>query len=112
MPAGGHNQREHYRIFYRAPDQPVFQCSQGKFPVSDISEGGLRFSFKKGALFMEKDDLEGTIVFPNKRGSVFVRGQVLRVFDREIAVQLDMKGRIPLAKIMEEQRALIQKGKL
>jgi hypothetical protein len=36
----------------------------------------------------------------------------LRVFDREIAVQLDAGGRIPLAKIMEEQRILIQKGKL
>jgi hypothetical protein len=112
MTTGGQNQREHYRIFYRAPDQPVFQCDQGKFPVVDISEGGFRFSFKKGALFMEKDYLEGTIFFPNKRGSVFVKGQVLRVFDREIAVQLDAGGRIPLAKIMEEQRILIQKGKL
>jgi hypothetical protein len=112
MTAGGHNQREHYRIFYRAPDQPVFQCDQGKFAVVDISEGGFRFAFKKGALFMEKDYLEGTIFFPNKRGSVFVKGQVLRVFDREIAVQLEAGGRIPLAKIMEEQRILIQKGKL
>ncbi|WP_141731147.1 PilZ domain-containing protein [Oligoflexus tunisiensis] len=112
MTEGGQNQREHYRIFYRAPDQPVFQCDQGKFPVLDISEGGFRFSFKKGALFLEKDYLEGTIHLPNKRGTVFVKGHVLRVFDQEIAVHLDADGRIPLARIMEEQRILIQKGRL
>ncbi len=112
MVGGDNNQREYYRIFYRAPDHPVFHCDQGKFPVLDISEGGFRFSFKKGALFMEKDYLEGTIHFPNKRGTVSVKGQILRVFDRAIAIQLDLDGRIPLAKIMEEQRLLIQKGKL
>lgn len=106
------NQREYYRIFYRAPDQPLFQCAQGKFAVLDISEGGFRFAIKKGALFMEDDVLEGQIHFPLKRGVVAIKGQVLRVFDREIAVQLDFDGRIPLSKIMEEQRLLIQKGKL
>ncbi len=112
MVGGSNNQREHYRIFYRAPDQPVFHSDQGKFPIVDISEGGFRFAFKKGALFMEGDYLEGTIVFPAKRGSIPIKGQVLRVFEREIAVQLDVDSRIPLAKIMEEQRVLIQKGKL
>jgi hypothetical protein len=112
MTSGSQNQREHYRISYRAPDQPIFECNQGKFLVLDISESGFRFLFKRGALFIEKDYLEGTIHFPNKRGTVFVKGQVLRVLDREIAVHLKAGGRISLAKIMEEQRVLIQKGKL
>lgn len=112
MTSDSQNQREHYRIFYRAPDQPLFHCDQGKFVVLDISESGFRFASKKGVLFMEKDYLEGTIHFPNKRGTVLVKGQVLRILEREIAVHLEAGARISLAKIMEEQRVLIQKGKL
>ncbi len=112
MSGQGSNQREHFRIFYRPPEQPIFVCGQGKFAVLDLSEGGFRFAYKKGVIFMQQDSLTGHIHLPAKRGVLSVKGQVLRVFDREIAVQLDPDGRIPLAKIMEEQRILIQKGKL
>ena len=106
------NQREYYRIFYRPPFQPLFVCDHGKFAVVDISEGGFRFSIKKGAAIFEGSFIEGTIQLPQKRGSVFVKGLVLRHFEREIAVVLDPDGRIPLAKIMEEQRVLIKRGSL
>lgn len=111
MTNGRNNQREYYRISYRAPDQPIFECTQGRFALVDLSEGGFRFAVKKG-LFNEKDYVEGIIAFPKKRGSVAIKGRVLRVFDQEVAVQLNPDSYIPLAKIMEEQRILIQKGKL
>lgn len=107
------NQREHYRICYRAPDQPLFECENGKFLILDISEGGFRFSIRKsGVFFSEESLIHGMIVFPEKRGSVAVKGSILRVLQHEIAVQLDEDARVPLAKIMEEQIALIQKGRL
>lgn len=106
------NQRAHYRILYLAPDQPVFHCAQGKFPVMDISEGGFRFSLSEETRLIEKDCLEGMIHFPNKRGTVWVKGQVLRVFDCQIAVQLDLDGRIPFAKVMEEQRLFLKRARL
>jgi hypothetical protein len=112
MVGGDNNRREYYRIFYQAPAQPVFQCAQGKFPVNDISEGGFRFSVELGTRLVEKDYLEGTIHFPDKRGSAWVKGRVRRVFDHQVGVQLDADGRIPLPKIIEEQRLLMQRARV
>lgn len=108
------NMRSHFRIVYSIGVQPILECPQGKFNVLDISEGGVRFIManEKTPRFAENDRIEGKIVFPEKRGFVKISGRVLRINLREVAVTLEEGGTIPLAKIMEEQRALIQKGRL
>lgn len=108
------NKRSHYRIVYTQGRQPIFECAQGKFNVLDISEGGLRVVIPRGDVprFTEDDEVEGKLSFPEKRGSVQVKGVVLRVRLREVAVTLATGGQIPLTKIVEEQRVLIQKGRL
>jgi hypothetical protein len=109
----GANQREFFRILYRPPDCPIFSCAAGKFNVLDVSETGLRIALKKGHVgFFEQDVLEGQLVFPARRGTYNVKGVVIRIMEREAALQFEAASRIPLAKIMEEQRILIQKGRL
>jgi hypothetical protein len=105
------NAREFFRIHYTAPDNPILELEKVKFFVIDISEGGLKFAPKKGQLFTEGQRISGKILF-GSRGFVIVHGNVLRVSVRDIAAQLDKASRIPLTRIMEEQRFLIQKGKL
>ena len=105
------NSREFFRIHYKAPDNPILEMNKVKFFIVDISEGGFRFSPKKGQMFSEGERVDGKILF-GSRGFVMIKGSVLRVSVRDIAVQLDEPSRIPLTRIMEEQRFLIQKGKL
>lgn len=107
----GQNEREFYRIAYRNPENPHFVMGKKRFIVIDISEGGFRFILTKDVVFYEKDVVEGTIGFPG-RGFLPVKGTIIRITKDDVAVQLNAKSRIPLAKIMEEQRYLIQKGKL
>jgi len=106
------NGREYFRISYRPAEAPIFECDKNKFIVRDLSEGGVKFAPKKGMQFFERDKIVGKIVFPDKRGVIEIKGFIIRVTLTDVAVQLLETTRIPLAKIMEEQRLLIQKGKL
>ncbi|MBC7658847.1 MAG: PilZ domain-containing protein [Chitinophagaceae bacterium] len=107
------NAREYFRITYRPPGNPIFEAAdKNKFLVLDVSEAGFRFSPKKGMQFFEKDAVVGKIVLPEKRGVIEVKGTIVRVTPSDVAVKLLATSRIPLVRIMEEQRILIQKGKL
>ncbi|RZA25792.1 MAG: PilZ domain-containing protein [Proteobacteria bacterium] len=107
----GQNAREFFRIHYTAPDNPILEMDKVKFFVIDISEGGLKFTPKKGQIFAAGQRISGKILF-GSRGFYMIKGSILRVSIRDIAVQLDEPSRIPLTRIMEEQRFLIQKGKM
>ncbi len=106
------NLREFFRIPYRSPEVPIFEFDRTKYNVVDISEGGIKFALKKGMFFAEKDPIVGMLIFPSKRGMVQIKGTIIRVTTRDVAIQLDENARIPFAKVMEEQRLLIQRGKL
>lgn len=105
------NSREFFRIHYTAPDNPIFEFDKNKFMVIDISEGGFKFAPKKGYVFQENDLVQGKLIL-GTRATLEVKGHILRVGLRDIAVKFNEKSRIPLTRIMEEQRYLIQKGKL
>jgi hypothetical protein len=107
----GQNEREFFRISYKGGEQPHFVMGKKRFIVLDISEGGFRFGLPKDFTFYEQETIEGTLGFPG-RGFVPVKGIIIRITRDDVAVQLKDPGRIPLAKIMEEQRFLIKKGKL
>lgn len=106
------NAREYFRISYRPAEAPIFECNKNKFIVLDLSEAGVKFSPKKGMTFFEKDTILGKVIFPDKRGVIEVKGVIIRVTPTDVAIKLLAHTRIPLAKIMEEQRLLIQRGKL
>jgi hypothetical protein len=106
------NVREYFRISYRPAEAPHFECNKTKFIVLDLSEAGIKFSPKKGMTFFENDNISGKLIFPDKRGEMEVKGIIIRVTPSDVAVKLLATTRIPLAKIMEEQRLLIQRGKL
>lgn len=105
------NNREFFRILYRAPENPILQIDKAKFLIVDLSEGGLKFIPQKDYSFCERDSIKGKIVF-GKRGTLDFNGYIIRIALREIAVEFTIESRIPLARIMQEQRLLIQKGKL
>ena len=106
------NAREYFRISYRPAEAPIFEHDKNKFIVLDLSEAGIKFSPKKGMTFFEKDTISGKLIFPDKRGVLEVKGVIIRVTASDVAIKLLANTRIPLAKIMEEQRLLIQRGKL
>ncbi len=108
----GHNDREYFRISYRPAEAPLFECEKQKFVVLDLSEGGIKFSPKKGMQFFENDRITGKVIFPEKRGILEIKGFIIRVTLSDIAIRLLENSRIPLARIMEEQRLLIQRGRL
>ncbi len=106
------NKRQHYRIIYNGK-YPVLDSILGKFSVLDISERGVRFIIKGDQNLFEIGKLvEGKISLPEGRGEVKIKGRVLRILLNEIVLTLDEKAPIPLKFIMDEQRALIKKGKL
>ena len=109
---GEKNAREHFRISYRPGEAPIFECDKNKFIILDLSEAGVKFLPKKGMTFFEKDNISGKIIFPDKRGVIEVKGVIIRVMPAEVAIKLLATTLIPWAKIMEEQRLLIQRGKL
>ncbi|MFW7380215.1 MAG: PilZ domain-containing protein [Oligoflexus sp.] len=102
------NKREYYRIEYPHGDQPIFLHYLGKFTVLDVSEGGFSFAFDKIMPPMEGEVVEGDIKFGN-RGKTKIKGEIIRVADGKVSVRLHDDGQIPLPRVMEEQRYLIQK---
>lgn len=108
----GMNAREYFRISYRRAEAPIFEYDKVKYVVLDLSEAGLKFSPKNGMTFFEQDGIAGKIIFPDKRGVLEIKGVIIRVTASDVAVRLDPSTLIPLTKIMEEQRLLIQRGKL
>jgi len=102
------NKREFYRVEYALGDYPIFFHSTGKFKVLDVSEGGFSFTFGKLLPPSEEEELSGDIQF-GSRGKIAIKGVVIRVADGRVSVRLHANGQISLARIMEEQRYLIQK---
>jgi CRP-like cAMP-binding protein len=108
----GECRRRHFRIFYKGEGHPRFDTDEGSYPVIDISELGLRFSRESHETFMRGQSLSGYLVFPSDNHQIRVTGHVVRLTERDVALELSARERIPLKRIMMEQRLLIQKGHL
>ena len=107
----GECRRQHFRIIYKEVDHPTFVNDHGEFEVIDISETGIRFKSTELTGYDIQDEISGTIKFPGDRGSDAIIGQVVRVCDNFTALNLKGSGRIPLQRVMSEQRVLIQSVK-
>ena len=96
-------EREHYRIQYPTAARPQIVIDGRAHEVIDLSERGVRFRVGDDVSINVDDELAGRLRF--RRGEpVDVKGIVLRIAGREIAVKLEIG--VPLKVIIEEQRYL------
>ncbi|MBK8005330.1 MAG: PilZ domain-containing protein [Gemmatimonadetes bacterium] len=104
---GWQHSREYYRVAYPTDLRPRLDVQSHFFDVIDVSEKGMRFALGKTADAPRLgDEVAGLIRF--RRGEeVEVRGMVIRLDGREVAVRLE--DGIPLRVIMEEQRFLLER---
>ncbi len=100
------HEREHYRVAYPTQLRPRFLVQGFTFDVVDISERGLRFRLGEADAPEPGNEVQGVVRF--RRGeTITVRGSVLRLDGKEVAVRLE-EG-VPLRVIMEEQRFLLDR---
>jgi hypothetical protein len=95
--------REHFRIEYPTAARPSLIAGSVEHEVVDVSEQGLRFRMAEGESWELGHSVVGTIRF-QQRDEVRIRGVVVRIVDKEIAVHLSIG--IPLKTIIDEQRYL------
>jgi PilZ domain-containing protein len=95
-------EREHYRIQYPTAARPSIVIDGQAHEVIDLSERGVRFRAGDTTITVG-DELSGRLRF--RQGEpIDVKGTVLRIVAREIAVRLEVG--VPLKVIIEEQRYL------
>jgi CRP-like cAMP-binding protein len=109
-PRQGECRRRHFRILYKSGEHPVFETFKQRFKVIDISEQGVRFTKGQHDLFQTESEIIGILHFPSDRDKIEVKGRIVRVTEHDVAIELAAAGRIPLQRIMMEQRLLIQRG--
>jgi hypothetical protein len=97
------NERQHYRIQYPVAARPHITIEGRSFEVIDLSEGGVRFRTEDTPSFAMADEVSGRVRF-RRTEAVHVKGAVVRLGGREVALKLDVA--IPLRVIIEEQRYL------
>ncbi|MGE0173431.1 MAG: PilZ domain-containing protein [Oligoflexales bacterium] len=99
--------RDHFRIEYPPGERPKISLAGKTFPIHNLSESGVLFSFNIPIEDFELDmRVEATIHLRNN--STFqVQGEIMRVMNNKVAVRLDNP--IPFQIIMAEQRYLIAK---
>jgi hypothetical protein len=94
-------EREHYRIEYPGAARPRFLVGGEEREVLDLCEQGLRYRAGEDEQRAIGDEIEGIVRF--RRGEqVQVLGTVIRLVDREVALQLTVG--VPLRMVLEEQR--------
>ena len=98
--------RKSFRIEYPPSYRPQFIHIIGKFPVLDLSEGGLRFEVDPEHTFMETEKVRAILKLVSDN-EVEIRGRVVRVHGRQITFQFIDE--FPMAVLVEEERFLAQR---
>ena len=98
--------RQFYRVEYPKSARPTFICDKSQFAVVELSEEGIRLAVKGSSEFRVHQLVVGEIVF-HDHSKVKVTASVFREFLGYVVLKCHVG--IPLPKIMEEQRYLINK---
>lgn len=101
--------RNYFRLEYPKEARPHIAIGEGKFPVINLSERGVKFYFdaKRSTFVLDTEaDFNATIVFQDS-GCTKVTGKILRI-DGD-AVVLELSEGVSLQRIMSEQRILLNK---
>ncbi len=98
--------RAFFRLPYPHAERPSLLADDAVYPVSEISEGGLRVvALDQGDVLARQQDVQGTLRLAG--GDVQLHGRVLRQQGEEVVLVLT-EG-IPLSLMVSEQRRLIRK---
>jgi hypothetical protein len=108
MMEGVSNQRNHFRLEYPPADRPSLIIGREAHEVVDLSEQGIKFLMTKGYKPKVGDQIKGQIKFRDGK-TVDVAGKVLRLLTEANQCVLTLTQGLPLPKMMEEQRYLLQK---
>lgn len=100
--------RSAYRIPYPPTARALLVMGRDERPLVDISERGFRYVAAPGPLPEPGGVVEGTVRLLSDRTPIEVTGKVVRIFDREIAVELESPG-IPARLLFGEQRFLARR---
>jgi len=95
--------REHYRIPYPVAARPILLVDDEEYPVIDIAEMGIRYDCGAHPRPAIGAVVRGTMHF-KRSAEALIRGHVIRIQDRQVAVRLDVA--IPFKLILDEQRYL------
>ncbi len=79
--------RQYYRLRYPQEERPLVDALNHRFPVSEISEKGLRLLFSHQVEVIKWMEFKGVVVFFNGK-SFEVTGKVMRLDGRELVIQL------------------------
>lgn len=102
--------RNYFRLEYFKPDRPSLTITGKTFAVIDLSEKGIKFELPPGLKPRIKARVSGTVQLPDK-SRYEIMGYVLRVDPTARICVLYLEEGLPLAKMLQEQRRLIQKYK-
>lgn len=101
------HEREHYRIQYPAAARPRLVANGVTYDVLDLSEGGIRVLVPEGEPAPGLDaELSGVLRFRRDDEIVVMRGRVLRVEDRHVAIRLEVG--LGFRVVLDEQRYLLE----
>ncbi len=96
--------RDFYRVTYPKRERPVLVLQDDEWPISDVSETGLRYEVATGDLPELGEEVYGEVRF--QRGDrTLIAGEVLRLEGRRIALRLEPPG-VPFRILLEEQQFL------
>jgi hypothetical protein len=98
--------RQFYRVEYPKSVRPTFLCEGHKYPVIDLSEEGVGLEVTKSGNFRVGQLIVGEVVF-HDHGQEKITASVLREDSRRVILKCHVG--VSLARIMEEQRYLINR---
>ncbi|MBD1557221.1 PilZ domain-containing protein [Vibrio sp. S9_S30] len=80
--------RQYYRLRYPKSERPRIKAWDHQFPVTEISEKGLRFLFSSEVEIKKRMEIKGTIILSGGE-SFDISGEVLRVDGVELVIKLE-----------------------
>jgi len=96
--------RDFYRVAYPVRERPVLVLQDNEWPISDLSETGIRYEAGRGDLPEIGEEIYGEVRF--QRGDrTLIAGEVMRIDGRRIALRLEPPG-VPFRILLEEQQFL------
>ena len=110
MPSDGRQKRNYFRLEYFKPERPLITITEKTFEIIDLSEKGVKFEIPRGFHPKINAKVAGVVELPDK-SKFEVVGYVLRANAESRECVLNLEEGLPLAKMLEEQRRLIQKYK-
>ena len=85
-------------------ERPVLVLQDAEWPIYDLSETGIRYEVATGDLPEVGEEIYGEVRF--QRGDrALIAGEVMRIEDRMVALQLEPPG-LPFRMLLDEQQYL------